>query len=74
MQSLCKGECDVDDRCKGYSFSDENPGNQKCEVYTTSTCPSGENIRTRKDDQQGEIKHRNHNTGSGCYIKATGAV
>ena len=60
--------------CKGYSFYDENPENKRCEVYTTSICPAGKMVKTRMDGQIGAIKHRNHNKGSGCYIKATGTV
>ena len=60
----CREMCDVDSKCKAYSFRDRH---SECYLYTTSSCTK--ECKKRNYGKLGNILERQYAGASGCYIK-----
>ena len=62
---FCKVKCDIDTKCRGYSYYSSK--DEKCDIYTTGSCPH--NCVVKHSGNIGEIRQKNNNDARGCFIK-----
>ena len=70
-KEICKTFCDQDVSCKGYT---EHTQEQKCQIATTSKCPSGCN--QTNNNSFGDLRWKNDDTESTdwlCFVKEKGS-
>ena len=60
----CKQKCDMDVRCKGYSY---RATNSRCYLYTTSSCNS--KCTKRNEGNVGNLMEKRDDGESGCFKK-----
>ena len=70
-ETFCKERCDIDNYCKGYSYSSNH---EKCDIYTTSKCSNiMKECSVKHSGKVGKIKHHfQPNYEHGCFLKQLG--